>query len=113
MDLIYWFEHQVLIFIQTNRSNPFKLMENLSNIGRIFYGTAIAEIGFQTIYFKDFPYFLAPPNHLSIPGFAIVAFVSGALFILAGACIVLKKIARPISLLLGVVLLLVFCFYYI
>ena len=88
-------------------------MENLSNIGRIFYGTAIAEIGFQTIYFKDFPYFLVPPNHLSIPGFAIVAFISGALFILAGACIVLKKIARPISLLLGVVLLLVFCFYYI
>ena len=88
-------------------------MGNLSNIGRIFYGIAIAEIGFQTIYFKDFPYFLLPPNHLSIPGFTIIDFISGALFILAGACIVFKKITNLISLLLGGALLLIICFYWV
>jgi len=88
-------------------------MRNLSNIGRIFYGAAIAEIGCQTIYYKDFPYFLLPPNHLAIPGFVALAFISGALFIMAGACIVFKKATRLVSLLLGSVLLLIFCFYFV
>ena len=86
-------------------------MGNLSNIGRIFYGIAIAEIGCQTIYFKDFPYFLLPLNHLSIPGFTVIVYLSGILFVLAGVCIVLKKITRPVALLLGVALLLIVCFY--
>lgn len=88
-------------------------MGNLSNMGRIFYGTAIAEIGCQTIYFKDFPYFLLPPNHLGIPGFTVLAYLSGVLFIFAGVCIVLKKITGPVALLSGGLLLLIFCFYYI
>jgi hypothetical protein len=88
-------------------------MGNLSYIGRIFYGTAIAEIGCQTIYFKDFPYFLLPPNHLLIPGLAALALICGLMFILAGTCIVFEKKPRLISLLLGSVLLLIFCFYYV
>ena len=88
-------------------------MRNLSKIGRIFYGIAIAEIGVQTIYCHDFPYMLLPPNHISIPGLAILSYIAGILFVLAGACIVFEKKARPISLLSGTVLLLIFCFYYI
>jgi len=88
-------------------------MEKLSNTGRIFYGTAIAVIGLLTIIYKDFPYMMLPPNHSSVPGFAIIVFISGLSFVLAGACIVFEKIPRQISLVLGGILLLIFCFYYI
>src|SRR4030095_11965912 len=88
-------------------------MGNLSNIGGIFYGIAMAGIGFQTIYYHDFPYWLLPPKHFWIPGLAMVAYTFGIMFVLAGFCIVFKKKTRPISLLSGAVLLLIFCFYFI
>jgi len=88
-------------------------MGSLFNIGRIFYGIAIAEAGFHTIYYHDFPYMLLPPKHSGIPGFIILAYISGILLVLAGACIVFEKKTRPASLLLGSVLLLIFCFYFI
>ena len=88
-------------------------MRNLSDMGRIFYGIATMVTGFQIIYYHDFPYWLLPPTHVSMPGLAVVAYISGILFVLAGACIVFKKRTRTISLLSGVVLLLIFCFYYI
>ena len=53
-------------------------MGNLSHIGRIFYGIAIAGMGFLTIYYSDFPYMLIPPNHSHIPGLVILAYISGA-----------------------------------
>src|SRR5450432_2365546 len=88
-------------------------MGNLSNIGRIFYGTAIAGTGFPTIYYKVFPYMLLPPQHFLISGPVILTYISGALLILVGACIVFEKKIRPVSLLFGSVLLLIFCFFYI
>jgi uncharacterized membrane protein YphA (DoxX/SURF4 family) len=88
-------------------------MVNISRIGRIFYGAAITEMGLQTIYYKDFPYMLLPPNHTAISGLAILAIIFGVLFALAGVCIIFEKIPKFSSLLLGGVLLLVFCFYYI
>ena len=88
-------------------------MGNLSNIGRIFYGAAMAGIGVLTIYYKDFPYMLIPPKHSWIPGLVMLVYISGALLILAGACIVFEKKTKTISLVLGSVLLLIFCFYYI
>ncbi len=88
-------------------------MGNLSNIGRIFFGLAIAAMGFETIYYHDFPYMLMPSNHLWLNGHVILIYIYGALLILAGACIVLEKMTMPISLLSGTVLLLIFCFYFI
>ena len=88
-------------------------MGNLSNVGRIFYGIAIAGMGFQTIYYNDFPYMLIPPKHLWIPGLVMIAYISGIILVLAGACIIFEKKTRPISLLLGSVLLLIFCFCFI
>ncbi|MFI5138687.1 MAG: hypothetical protein ACHQIM_12745 [Sphingobacteriales bacterium] len=88
-------------------------MRNLSETGRIFYGIAIAGMGLLTAYYKDFPYMLIPPNHSGMPGFAMLAFIAGTLFILAGACIVFEKRPGQISLLLGTLLLLIFCFYHI
>jgi uncharacterized membrane protein len=88
-------------------------MGNLSNIGRIFYGVAIAAMGFLTIYFTDFPYMLIPPKHVWMNDHVIFVYISGALLILAGACIVFEKQIMPVSLLLGSVFLLIFCFYFI
>lgn len=88
-------------------------MRNLSTIGRIFFGLSIAVLGILTIYDKNFPYMMIPPNHSWLHGHAIFAYICGALLVLAGACIVFEKKIVPASLLLGGVLLAIFCFYYI
>jgi uncharacterized membrane protein YphA (DoxX/SURF4 family) len=88
-------------------------MRNLFKAGRIFYGTAIAEIGLQAIYYRNFPYIVPLPKSLGVPGLMILAVIFGALFLLAGLCIVFEKKIRQVSLLFGAVLLLIFCFYYI
>jgi uncharacterized membrane protein YphA (DoxX/SURF4 family) len=85
-------------------------MGNQSNTGRIFYGVSIAVMGLLTIYYKDFPYMLFPAQPLQTPG---LVYIFGLLFILAGSCIVFGKKIRPVSLLFGSVLLLIFCFYYL
>jgi uncharacterized membrane protein len=88
-------------------------MRNVSNIGRIFYGLAIAGIGLLTIYYRDFPYMLIPPKHSWVPGLVMLAYISGGMFILTGTSIVFEKKTRLVSLLLGIVLLLIFCFCFI
>lgn len=88
-------------------------MQNLSNIGRIFYGIAIVVIGLGTVYYKDFHPYVLPANHSWLPGLAVLARISGTMLILAGACIVFKIKAGPVSLVLGAVLLLLCCFYYV
>jgi uncharacterized membrane protein len=88
-------------------------MGNLSSVGRIFYGLAIAGIGFPTIYFNGYPYWLLPPLQLLTPGPAVLHYISGTLLILVGACIVFEKKTRAVSFLLGCGLLLIFCFFYI
>ncbi|HVS92126.1 MAG TPA: hypothetical protein VHE59_08855 [Mucilaginibacter sp.] len=88
-------------------------MGSLSATGRVFYGIAIAEMGIQTIYYRDFPYFFLPADHASIPGIAIFAYVFGALFIVEGISVVLGKKTRIVSLLFGVLLLLIFCLYHV
>jgi uncharacterized membrane protein YphA (DoxX/SURF4 family) len=88
-------------------------MKNLSKIGRIFYGIALAGTGFPTIYFNAYPYYLLPPLHFLTPGAAILHYITGTLLILVGACIVLEKKIRTVSFLFGCVLLLIFFFLYI
>jgi uncharacterized membrane protein YphA (DoxX/SURF4 family) len=86
---------------------------NVFVIGRIFYGLAVAETGVHTIYYHDFPYWLIPPKHSWIPGLSLIAYVAGAMMIVAGVCIVLEKKTSQAALLLGGSLLLVFCFYHV
>jgi uncharacterized membrane protein YphA (DoxX/SURF4 family) len=88
-------------------------MRNLSNIGRIFFGIALAGTGIPTICFNAYPYYLLPPLHFLTPGPAILHYISGAILILVGACIVFEKKIRTVSLLFGCLLLLIFCFLYI
>ena len=86
---------------------------NPSNIGRIFYGIAVAGLGFLTIYAKDFPYMLIPAEHVWIPGLVTVACIFGTMLILAGTSIAFGIMAGSISILLGTMLLAIFCFYFI
>jgi hypothetical protein len=86
-------------------------MGNLSNIGRIFFGIAIAGIGIPVIYFKNLPYMLVPPKDYGLPGFLVIAV--GFIFILIGLSIVLSIKIRLVSILFGCVLLLIFCFLFI
>ena len=88
-------------------------MRTLFNIGRIFFGVAMAGIGIEIIYHHDFPYWLLPPKHSWIPGIVMVAYIFGIMFVFAGACIAFEKKTRTASLLTGTVLLLIFCFYFI
>lgn len=85
----------------------------LSHIGRIFYGLAIAATGLLTIYYRDFPYYFIPPNHVWLTDHLIVIDIAGALLFLAGAWIVWGKKLMPVCILLGGALLLIFCFYFI
>src|SRR6185503_6714930 len=88
-------------------------MVSLSKKGRIFYGAAIAEIGLQSIYYRDFPYILPLPNHFQVSAHAVLACIFGLAFAVAGASILFERKARQVSLLFGTLLLLIFCFYYI
>ena len=75
-------------------------MKSLYAIGRVFYGIAIAGIGFQTIYYHEFPYMMIPPKHSWIPNLPMVAYIFGGLLMLTGASIFFEKKARPVSLFL-------------
>ncbi len=88
-------------------------MINLSKIGRVFYGIALAGTGVATIYFNAYPYYLLPPLHFLTPGPAILHYLTGTILILVGACIVFEKKIRPAALLFSGLLLLIFCFLYI
>ena len=88
-------------------------MKNLSDVGRIFYGIAMAGMGLQTVYYQDFPYFMLPPVHPGKAGMIILTLFFGIVFTLAGACIIFRKKARQAALLFGGLLLLIFCFWHV
>ena len=88
-------------------------MKNLSTVGSIFYGLAIASMGLQAIYSGRFPYMLIPPTHFSPPVLAILAYITGTVCVLSGVCITFNKMGRFASLLLGCLLSLIFCFGFI
>jgi len=86
-------------------------MEISIKIGRLFFGIAIAAVGFQQFFISDFHPMILPPHHDWIPGLAFWAWLTGAALIAAGLAIILDKRARSVSLVLGGVLLAVFLYY--
>lgn len=88
-------------------------MPTLTHLGRIFYGIAMAAMGFITIYYRDVPYMFIPPHHGWISDRVGLIYVFGALLFLAGACIALGTKLVQASRLLGAALLLIFCFYFV
>jgi uncharacterized membrane protein len=83
-------------------------MNRLSDIGRVCYGLSITVMGLLTIFYGDFPYMMIPPQH---PHPAVLVYSSGALLVLAGACIVFWKKSRVAPLSLGCALLAIFCLF--
>jgi uncharacterized membrane protein len=88
-------------------------MEKLTIMGRLFYAIAMAGVGFQQFFYSDFHPMILPPLHGWIHGLAFWTWVTGAALMAAGVAIIFEKKARTISLVLGGVLLTLFCFYYI
>ncbi|MBS1528930.1 MAG: hypothetical protein JSU01_01375 [Bacteroidetes bacterium] len=84
-------------------------MRNLSAIGRIFFGVAVAEMGLQALYFVNFPYMLLPPANVRIPD--ALAYVLGIILAVAGTCIVFMKKNQPIALVLGSIFVVIACFF--
>ena len=84
-------------------------MEKLSKAGRIFYGTGMADLGFQQFLYGNFrPVIL--PSWPSIPAIVFWAYLTGVFFIVAGIAIIFDKKGRMASLILGGLLLMIFCF---
>ena len=71
-------------------------MSFLIRLGRLFYGIAVAAMGFLTIIFRDLPYFMIPPGHSLAPAFV---YFLGALLIVAGICVLFS--VRTVCFLLG------------
>jgi len=88
-------------------------MGALAKIGRIFYGLSVAALGLLMAYYRDFPYFFIPPNHSWLLDHVIVTYISGALLFFTGVWIAWGRRSVEISLWLGILLLLIFCFYFI
>jgi uncharacterized membrane protein len=86
-------------------------MGNLRTFGRIFYGISMAGIGVLSMYYRRLPYILSPPAKFPESTHALLASIFGALLIFTGTGIVLYKMTRPLSLLLGWALLAIGCFY--
>jgi uncharacterized membrane protein YphA (DoxX/SURF4 family) len=86
-------------------------MINLSKAGRIFFGIAVAIIGLQAIYSFNLPYILALPDQSSHSVAIAAALIIGAVFALAGICILFEIKTRLVSLLFGGLLLLIFLLY--
>lgn len=84
-------------------------MKNLIKPARISYGILIAALAIQQIFYKDFRPVILPPWHLSITGYAIYVYVISTLLIAAGVAIIFEVGSRPVSLILGGALLLLFC----
>ncbi len=64
-------------------------MEKFGNIGRIFYGLAIAATGIQQFFFKEFFQILFPPLPFQIPGLIYFAYLTAAWLMIAGIAIAL------------------------
>jgi uncharacterized membrane protein YphA (DoxX/SURF4 family) len=88
-------------------------MRDFYKIGRLFYGIAMAALGLLTICYRDVAYFLLPPNHSWLTDHIPLVYLWGTLHFIAGSCLILEKKLRLASLLLGAVLLLIFCFYFV
>jgi uncharacterized membrane protein len=88
-------------------------MKSLAEMGRIFYGSAIAATGSQQFFFKDFFQIIFPPLPFRIPGLIYFAYLVAAILFLAGTAVALNVKAKYFAYLLGSLFLFFFIFWYI
>ena len=87
-------------------------MKNFIKVACAFYGIGVAGIGFQQFIYADFRPVLLPPWPLWMHSGAL-AYLTGAALISAGACIILMKKIRTVSLLLGLFFLAMFMIFHV
>jgi uncharacterized membrane protein YphA (DoxX/SURF4 family) len=87
------------------------LNEKITKIGRIFYGFAMAALGFQQFFYADFHPMILAPKHQWIPFLSFWAYFAGAALMATGGAIIFEKKARTISLVLGAILFALFIYY--
>jgi uncharacterized membrane protein len=88
-------------------------MEKLGNMGRIFYGLAIAATGIQQFFFKEFFHILFPRLAFQVPGLIYVAYVVAAFLIVAGIGIALFIRVKFLAYLLACIFFFFFIFCYV
>lgn len=88
-------------------------MEKFGNLGRIFYGLAIAATGIQQFFFKEFFHILFPPLPFHMPGLIYIAYLVAAILIVAGIGIALFIRVKFFAYLLACLFLFFFIFCYI
>jgi len=83
-------------------------MRNYLTTGRIFYGLGIAGLGIQQFFYKDWRPVLMPDVWPACMHGAALAYLSGAVLLIAAILILLNKKTVPVSLVLGTIFLLLF-----
>ena len=80
---------------------PSKLLAS----GRFLFAISIAAFGLQHFFYRGFTPGIEPVP-ASIPGYTVLAYISGALLILASACVIINKKGALAATLLGLMWLL-------
>lgn len=88
-------------------------MKQFIKTGRNFYAIALVVYGIQQFYFGSFRNVLFPAWQSSLPLLPVWSYLFGVMLILAGVAIMLVKRGREVSLILGAIFLVFFCFAHI
>jgi uncharacterized membrane protein len=88
--------------------------QSLIKTGRVFYAVALTVFGFHQFFYADFRTVIMPPWpawRVDSPG--ILAYISGAAWIVAAFAIVFSKRGKDVALVLGGILLVVALFWHL
>jgi hypothetical protein len=85
-------------------------MEKLIKAGRIFYGIMIIGIGVQQSFYADYRPVILPDWSSHIQGFGYGVYLISAILIACGIAIIFEKKERDVSLILGGIFFVLFCF---
>lgn len=88
-------------------------MEKIIQVGRSFYGIALVVYGIQQFVYADFRPVFVPAWQSFLPGLFLWAYIFGIGLIAAGFAVIVEKKGREVSLILGSILLALFCFVHV
>lgn len=99
----------MLISKEYNQIFHHNIMKYFTIASCTFYGIAIIVYGIQQFIYGNFRRVQLPPWQYHLPALNIIAYVTGAGLIVAGASIIFNVRARNVSLVLGGIFLLLVC----